>query len=77
MSLSEARHITDSPVPSEEFGDLDDAGDNDDRKSRRKARNRVSAAASRARKKQWVDSLQDEVNSLTAELQAARAARAA
>ena len=55
----ETRLIATSPVPSE---DLDDVGGDDDKKSKRKARNRVSAAASRARKKQWVDSLvQDEV----------------
>ena len=47
----------------------------EERKLRRKARNRVSAAASRARKKQWVDALQDEVAQLTSQLECAQRAR--
>eukprot|EP00965_Chrysotila_dentata_P219497 6191186-Pleurochrysis_carterae.AAC.2 len=45
----------------------DDCAPLEARKQRRKHRNRLSAAASRQRKKEWVDALQDQLKLLAAE----------
>jgi hypothetical protein len=44
----------------------------EERKMRRKHRNRLSAAASRQRKKEWVETLQEQLRALTAENQLLR-----
>lgn len=50
----------------------DDATPLEERKMRRKHRNRLSAAASRQRKKEWVETLQERLRVLTADNEALR-----
>ena len=54
------------------YDDSDSTAPLEARKLRRKQRNRLSAAASRQRKKEWVDALQDQVSQLASENAALR-----